>query len=120
MALNFSKQVQEALGDYQNDVVKIVQKEVPAVGREAAKKLRSDSPRKTGRYAKGWASESEITRLGASSRVYGKSGTYQLAHLLEHGHAKRGGGRVAPIVHIQPVEDWAAEEVESRIVRGLS
>lgn len=120
MALDFSKQVQEALADYRNDVVKIVQKEVPAVGREAAKKLRSDSPRKTGRYAKGWASESEITRLGASSRVYGKSGTYQLAHLLEHGHAKRGGGRVAPIVHIQPVEDWAAEEVESRIVRGLS
>lgn len=119
MALDFSKQVQEALSDYQNDVVKIVQKEVPAVGREAAKRLRSESPQRTGRYAKGWTSKSEITRLGASSTVYGKTGTYQLAHLLENGHAKRGGGRVAPIVHIHPVEDWAADEIQSRIARGL-
>lgn len=120
MALNFSEQVQKALEDYQAEVVQTVQEVVPKVGKEAAKKLRSVSPRRTGKYARGWTSKSEITRIGATATVYGKEGTYRLAHLLENGHAKRGGGRVAPIVHIKPVEDWAIEEVQNSIVRSLS
>lgn len=45
---------------------------------------------------------------------------YQIAHLLEHGHAKRGGGRVAAIPHIVPAERRGAEELASKIERGLS
>jgi len=45
---------------------------------------------------------------------------YQIAHHLEYGHAKRGGGRVAAIPHIAPAEQRGAEELVSRIERGLS
>ena len=44
---------------------------------------------------------------------------YQLAHLLEHGHAKRGGGRVAGKAHIAPAEEKAVRQLEEEIERSL-
>lgn len=88
---------------------------IPKVAKEAAAKLRKESPGK-GKYHKGWTSKVEKGRLKVVATVHGKDGTYQLAHLLENGHAKRGGGRTNPIVHIAPVEEWAINEAYDRII----
>ena len=56
-------------------------------------------------------------RVGAT--VYGKHGTYQLAHLLEYGHATRNGGRTGANEHIKPVEEWAVEEVQDQIMKAI-
>lgn len=94
---------------------------IPKVAKEAAAKLRKTSPKRQGGgdYAKGWAYEAEKGRLRSVAKVYGKYGTYQLAHLLERPHAKRGGGRTNPIVHIEPVEQWAMNEAYDRIMDKL-
>ena len=114
--INLDKAVSDILSEFSTDVTKAAQEAVTEVSKEAVKKLKQAAPKgRTGKYGRGWTSKVEKTTTTVESTIYGKTGTYQLAHLLENGHAKRGGGRTAPIVHIKPVEDWAISEVEKRI-----
>lgn len=113
--INLDKAVNDILQDFSTDVSKAAQEAVTEVVSESVKKLKQSGPKKSGKYAKGWTSKIEKTAATVDAVIYGKSGTYQLAHLLENGHAKRGGGRVDGIVHIKPVEEWAIAEVETRI-----
>lgn len=116
--------VKKYLEDYNQDVIREVTTVVPQVAREAARMLRQTAPKESGKYARGWASKVERGRLKIGATVYGKHGTYQLAHLLEHGHAVRNGGRASgnakAIVHIAPVEEWAVGEVVDRTIERLS
>ena len=118
--IDLDKAVKDILSQYGEVAIEATKEAVAEVAKESAKKLKSSSPRgRTGKYAKGWTSKVETGRVSASATVYGKSGTYQLAHLLEHGHAKRDGGRTTPIQHIEPVEQWAVEEALQRITQKL-
>ena len=113
--IDLERAVKDILQDYSVEVSKAAEEAVTEVSKEATKKLRQTSPKRSGKYGKGWASKVEKTATTAEATVYGKTGTYQLAHLLENGHAKRGGGRVNGNTHIKPVEEWAISEVEKRI-----
>lgn len=119
---NFSENIKQMLDHYLiDDVVPAMYEAIDEVSKEAVRKLKAESPRgATGNYAKGWTRKMDGKRIYVGATVYGKSGTYQLAHLLEHGHARRGGGRdVSAIVHIAPVEDWAVKEAFDRMVDKL-
>ena len=74
--------------------------------------LRSNSPKKSGDYAKGWAYKVTSPAEGSYHGTVYNSTKYQLTHLLEKGHAKRGGGRVAGIPHIEPAFEDACETME--------
>lgn len=116
-SFNFASLIEDELFNYGVDVAEAMDSSIREVAKESVKKLKQTSPGT--KYPKGWAVRYERGRLQTGATIYGKSGTYQLAHLLEHGHAKRGGGRTAPIVHIKPVEEWATEEVHERMVQKL-
>ena len=47
--------------------------------------------------------------------VHAEKPEYALSHLLEKGHANRGGGRTEASVHIAPEEQKAAEKLAERI-----
>ena len=49
-----------------------------------------------------------------------KKAVRRTATAVEHGHAKRGGGRVAAIPHIAPAEEHGADMLETLIEKALS
>ena len=117
---NFAEVVQKYVEDYNGECIEVMTEVIPQVAKEAAKKLRNESPKVSGKYAKGWKVTVEKGRMRIGAKVHGKKGTYNLAHLLEHGHAKRNGGRTRPEVHIKPVEEWAIDEATDRIIERMS
>lgn len=114
---DFTESVQELLQYAQVSAQFSLDEVIREVARESRGKLRKSSPGK--KYPKGWAVKYETGRFKVGAAVYGKSGTYQLAHLLEYGHATRNGGRTKPIVHIEPVEQWAINEVQERFIQKM-
>lgn len=117
---DFREVVQKYLEEQRYEIIDCMSEAIDEVAKESVKKLKAESPRgATGTYYKGWTYTIEKGRLQHGSVVYGKSGTYQLAHLLEFGHAKRNGGRTNAIPHIQKVEEWAIDEVIDRTVTKI-
>lgn len=116
---DFAEVVQKYLNEYGDECSDAVVDVIPKVAKDAAKKLQGSSPKRTGKYAKGWTSKVQKSRTGVTAYIYGKSPTYRLAHLLEFGHAKRNGGRVAGNTHIAPVEAWAIDEATEQITEKI-
>lgn len=75
---------------------------------------------KIGAYSKSWATKKVNENSHSLRMTVHSKNRYQLAHLLEHGHAKRGGGRVAARPHIAPAEENGEELLENFIRKALS
>ena len=110
----------DALEEYREMTDEVVQTAVDTVSKETRKIVQAGSPVQTGGYQKGWAVKKTSAKAGqVSITVYNRKKP-GLTHLLEKGHAKRGGGRVAGQPHIAPAEQYAVSELENKIKRGLS
>ena len=83
------------------------------------KEISANAPRGTGKYAKSWATKTTGESSHALEITVHSRNRYQLAHLLEHGHAKRNGGRVAARPHIAAAEEHGIEELEREIERSI-
>ncbi len=111
--------VNEALSEYAKASSDGVKMAVRKAGKTVKEDINSSAPVRTGRYAKSWKTKvmSESSQ-GMELIVYSPS-RYMLAHLLEHGHAKRGGGRVRAIPHIKPAEEHGIDQLQTDIERVL-
>lgn len=116
-------EIAKELETYSQEVVEKINVSSERVGRAAVKRLKLTSPKRTGKYAKSWTMKTEKQFEQPHSRIiHARKPYYRLTHLLEHGHAKRGGGRVSGKPHIGPAEEEAVRkftsEVEEAIRRG--
>ncbi|MGN0269723.1 MAG: HK97 gp10 family phage protein [Candidatus Weimeria sp.] len=117
-AEQLSDAIEMSVTEYVEDVNDIVKQKIKDAADEAVKELKEKSPKRTGRYAKGWKSTvQKETAIGAEVVVHNR--VYQLTHLLEKGHAKRGGGRVEGIPHIAPVEEEISKKLADEIEEEL-
>ena len=114
-----AEEVMNGLEEYAELTADVLKKEIQEAGKVAKQQISQTAPRKTGRYAKSWAVK-KISETSNSLEVTVHSkNRYMLTHLLENGHAKRGGGRVAAIPHIAPAEETAILSLERNIEREL-
>ena len=119
---NLSDVVGDILKDYADEVTEETKKSVHKVALAGVKALKSESQakvKKTGKYAKGWRTFSKTTSDGQSEKLY-NAAKPGLTHLLEKGHAKRGGGRVQGIPHISTVEEKLIEALPKELTENLS
>ncbi|MCM3454404.1 HK97 gp10 family phage protein [Heyndrickxia oleronia] len=112
---DLSKEIARQLSLYTESVKEEVEVIKEDVTKEAVSLLKQKSPKDTGSYAKSWARK----KVGKNIVIYNKAPNYRLTHLLENGHVKRGGGRVAAKVHIRPVEEKIVDEYVSRVERAI-
>ena len=117
---NLQEQVEELLDQYGKQCSEVVNEAVHEVSKEALKKLKKEAPKRTGLYKKGWKVKKNDDKFAANDILYGKeASTYAIAHLLEHGHATRNGGRTAPITHVKNVEEWAQKALVDTVEKKL-
>lgn len=114
-----SKELNELLEEYGDEVVALVNEQAEDIAKDTVKMLRKTSPKDHGDYAKGWKSKVQRTSFGEKATVYNSTHGW-LIHLLEHGHAKKSGGRTKAEPHVKPAEDWASKELLKRIKERLS
>lgn len=115
-----SDAVMEELEKYRDLAAEDLKEAVKETGNSVKKDISASAPVRTGKYKKSWAvktvsENAEVIEVTVHSR-----NRYQIAHLLEHGHAKRGGGRVAAIPHIKPAEEKGEEELVRKIKAKLT
>lgn len=110
------------LDAYREDVMEVVGKAVKETAKQTAAELRMTSPERDGDYKKHWTYKRDAKLKGRykfNTVVYSKKPSYRITHLLEHGHAKRNGGRVDGIPHISIAEKHAKEILMERLKRSL-
>lgn len=116
----------EVLETYSVETKRAIIEAQDEVAKETRDRLRQESPKGSGDYAKGWAIKRSRKGGGRATTVYNKDKP-QLTHLLEHSHVIQNGvgtwGRTGPgrgqKVHIAPVEAWGIEEYEKRVKEAI-
>ena len=110
--------INDLLDGYCDDIQELIAEETENIAKEGLERLKNNSPKRTGKYAKGWKIDKKKGYGYVNCIIHNKT-NYQLTHLLEKPHASRNGGIVSPKVHIKPVEEYVNKEYQRRVEEGI-
>ena len=117
---NLAEEVMKGLQEYSELADDEMKKAVRKTATSVKKEISANALKRTGAYAKSWTSSKvKETSHNLQMTVHSRN-RYRLAHLLEKGHAKRGGGRVEGHPHIAPAEKNGEELLETLIRKAIS
>lgn len=117
---DMASEIMKGLQDYSELADASMKKAVRKTASSVKKEISANAPKRTGKYAKSWTAKKVKENSHTLEMTVHSKDRYQLAHLLEKGHAKRGGGRVEARPHIAPAEEHGADLLESLIKKELS
>lgn len=117
---SLAAEITKGLKEYSKLTEESLKGAVVEVSNEVRDKIKEGSPQKSGDYEKSWKVTKERETAHSIQTVVHSKNRYQLAHLLEFGHAKKNGGRTKAIPHIEPATKDISEKVLERIKRDLS
>ena len=83
--------INEGLKEYATLASTEVKKAVRKSAKTVKEQIQSGAPSRTGRYKESWVATKQSESSQSLQMVVHSKNRYQLAHLLEKGHAKRGG-----------------------------
>lgn len=111
--------IMEELEKYSKVATEDLKDAVKETAVSVRKDIQAGAPTDTGKYKKSWSVKNLHEDGDSIELVVYSRNRYQIAHLLEHGHAKRGGGRVAARPHIAPAEQAGNEKLVKTIEQKL-
>lgn len=111
--------IKDILSEYSEDIQDAITLEAQNVAKKAQNELKNTSPKRTGKYSKGWRVNTEKDRGSILCTIYNQNAG--LTMLLEKPHVIRNKygtwGTSTPKVHIKPVEESAVKEYESNVAK---
>lgn len=122
-----AKTISDTLEEFVDATEDAIVGSVLSVSERTASNLRSVSPpngapkyRSWHDYLADWTTTKlSVNKKGVYSVAVHNKRHYQLAHLLEHGHALHQGGRAGAYPHIAPIEEKAEDELLREIKRRI-
>ena len=117
---DLASEIMKGLTEYAELADSAMKKAVRQTAASVKKEISANAPVRTGKYAKSWTTKKTAENSHKLEMVVHSKDRYQIAHLLEKGHAKRNGGRVEGKPHIAPAEEHGENLLESLIRKELS
>ena len=114
-----SDAIMDELEKYKDLAADDLKDAVKETAKTVRKEIQANAPVDTGKYKKSWSVKNMHEDAESVDLVVHSRNRYQIAHLLEHGHAKRGGGRVAARPHIAAAEEKGEEQLVETIKQKL-
>lgn len=114
MIKNNLTDISKILNEYSQEVQEGITKAAEDVAKYGAKELKNKSPKRTGKYSKGWKTQIKKGYGYVDATIYNAT-DWQLTHLLEKPHLLRNGKKSKPKVHIEPVEEKCIKKFENKV-----
>lgn len=116
---SLSAEVMKELRKYADVTTEKVKDATEKAAKTVKDEIKENAPSNTGKYSKSWTIKKAKETSTSLELVVHSKNKYQLTHLLEFGHAKRGGGRVAARPHIASAEEKSIKVFEEEIKEAI-